>query len=123
MRAWKCTASGITVREPISLDASTGSERLQPEEDIPGVAEVELPFDYENPEDIESLLMRISFQVRHYPGAKKIGIKYIFPALERANRQGRDIRASSVMREIAAEVVAEKQRRIEQRKAAAQQRA
>jgi hypothetical protein len=97
------------VRKVLSLDESTGSERMQPDEDIPGVAEVELPFDYENPEDIGLFLLRISFLVRNYPGARKIGVKHIFPALEKANAQGRDIRASSVLREIAAELVAARQ--------------
>jgi hypothetical protein len=40
MRAWKSTASAITVRKAISLDESTGSSRFQPDEDRRGVEEI-----------------------------------------------------------------------------------
>jgi hypothetical protein len=67
MRAWKCTASAITVREPISTDWNTGSTRLQPDEDLHGVIEVEIPrreFETNIEVFIEHTVIRVSKYMR-----------------------------------------------------------
>jgi hypothetical protein len=67
IRPWRRGKSATTVRNAISLDESTGSERMQPDEDIPGVAEVEIPrreFETDTAAFVEHTVVRASKYLR-----------------------------------------------------------